>query len=349
MQSKIKDLNSARAKFPYKSGAEVDTKIASLEKQVESGSLKLVDERKALNEISTLRKSRKTVDSFATQQTAIEADRKAIDEAKAKLDDPEARAASDKFNDLKSQLDKLTGQADEAYKSRNKLFEQRDANKKRLDELYGKRRELKDAFRAANDAYYQKMNEDRARRAEKQKAEKAAADDAKRQEVNERLLEEASQPAFEREIEDCSTLIEYFSRGGGKASVPAPALSTASTNSPKVPAHDLRKVDAIPEGATVLKKKGADDDSFFSGMGGGKKGRKGKKGQASAEDESGSPANQSLNLPMSTLSALLTLEVSTPLTSADIPKTIEALREKQQHLKDTQVRWLFTVTLVFRA
>lgn len=53
MQSKIKDLNTARGKFPYKSGAEVDAKIASLEKQVESGNLKLVDERKALSEIST--------------------------------------------------------------------------------------------------------------------------------------------------------------------------------------------------------------------------------------------------------------------------------------------------------
>lgn len=53
MQTKIKDLNASRAKFPFKSGAEVDAKIASLEKQVESGSLKLVDERKTLNEIST--------------------------------------------------------------------------------------------------------------------------------------------------------------------------------------------------------------------------------------------------------------------------------------------------------
>lgn len=100
-----------------------------------------------------LRKSRKTVEGFQSQQASIEADRKAIDEAKAKLDDPEAKAASNQYSDLKSQLDKLTGQADEVHASRNKLFEQRDANKKKLDDLYSKKREVKDAFRSANDAY----------------------------------------------------------------------------------------------------------------------------------------------------------------------------------------------------
>lgn len=41
-----------------------------------------------------------------------------------------------------------------------------------------------------------KMNEDRARRIEKQKAERAAYEETKRSEVNERLLEEASAPAY---------------------------------------------------------------------------------------------------------------------------------------------------------
>ena len=40
------------------------------------------------------------------------------------------------------------------------------------------------------------MNEDRARRIEKQKAERAAYEETKRSEVNERLLEEASAPAY---------------------------------------------------------------------------------------------------------------------------------------------------------
>lgn len=53
LQAKIKELNTARSKFPYKTGSEVDAKISSLEKQVESGKLSLVEERKTLNEISS--------------------------------------------------------------------------------------------------------------------------------------------------------------------------------------------------------------------------------------------------------------------------------------------------------
>lgn len=187
------------------------------------------------------------------------------------------------------------------------------------------------------------MNEDRARRMEKQKAEKAAYEESKRQEINERLLEEASQPAFEREIEDCSTLIDYFNRGGGKSAVPAPKLASNVNDSkaPKLPAHDLRKVEDLPQGATVLKKKGDDEEEgLFGGMGGGKKNKKGRKGASAAgpsKEEEGTTAAQGLNLPISTLSALLALEVPTPATTQDIPKTVEGLEAKQKYFKENQV------------
>lgn len=180
------------------------------------------------------------------------------------------------------------------------------------------------------------MNEERTRRAERQKAEKAAYDEAKRKEVNEQLLEEASQPAYEREIEDCSTLIDYFSRGGGKSAVPAPQLSLnqANGNAPKLPAHEIRKVDAIPEGATVLKKKGDDEEGgLFGGFGGGKKNKKGRKAPA----EESSTASAGLNLPMSILSALLALEIPSPISSQDITRTVDALQEKQKWFKENQV------------
>lgn len=53
VDQQLKALNDAKGKFPYKSAADVDNQIKALDKQVESGTLKLVDERKILNEIST--------------------------------------------------------------------------------------------------------------------------------------------------------------------------------------------------------------------------------------------------------------------------------------------------------
>ena len=342
-------MNAQKAKFPFKSTAELDNQIKGLEAKVDSGSLKLVEERKLLNEISSLRKSRKTVESFAAQQASIEADRKQIDEIKAQLDNPEAKAASDKYNALKDQLDEVNKKADEVHANKSKIYEERDAAKQRLDDAYTRRKELKQSFRDANDAYWTKVNEDRTKRMERQRAERTAIEEAKRKDVNERLLEEASAPAYEREIEDCRTLIDYFSRG---TSSRAPALSTTASAAPagvnKLPALDLRTIEsALPEGATALKKKGQEEEMFYGG-GGKKGGKKGAKKGGSTPATPSTPtadgattpstaSSQSLNLPMSTLAALLAFNIPAPLSQGDVPKTVEALREKQTWFKDNQV------------
>lgn len=90
--------------------------------------MKLVEEKKALNEISTLKKTRKNVESFGAQQTAIDSEKAKIDEIRAGLDDPEAKSISDKFNAARSELDTINKAHDEASKGRDALFEERNAS-----------------------------------------------------------------------------------------------------------------------------------------------------------------------------------------------------------------------------
>lgn len=94
--------------------------------------MKLVDEKKALNEISALRKSRKLVESFATQQDAIDADKAKVDEVRKELDDPEQKAASKKFDELRKELDEINRRMDEVSKGRDGLFEERNAGEAHL-------------------------------------------------------------------------------------------------------------------------------------------------------------------------------------------------------------------------
>jgi hypothetical protein len=198
-----------------------------------------------------------------------------------------------------------------------------------------------------------KITEERNRRIERQKAERTAAEEAKRKDINERLLEEASAPAYEREIEDCKTLIEYFSRGGGKtaSTVAPPSLALGGAAESKLPTLELRKIDVgLPEGATALSKKkgGGVEDEWFAGSNSKKGGKKGNKKGGSGkqqqpqdgEEEAPSPtiSTQSLQLPLSTLSALLQLEVPAPLSQSDLPATIEALKTKQQWFQENSVR-----------
>ncbi|KAL1747434.1 hypothetical protein HDZ31DRAFT_80420 [Schizophyllum fasciatum] len=339
IQKKIKDLNAAKAKAPFKTVADVDAHVRTLEKQVESGSMRVVDEKRALQEIQQLKRSRRTVEGFQAAQAAIDADRARLDALRAQLDDPEFRAAADRYDALKAELDAIRKADDEAYAGRSRLFAERDELQARLNALYDQKRESARLHRDANDRYWAKVNEDRARRAERARAQRAADELAKRQETARRLREEAEAPAFQAEIEDCQTLIDYFS---GKSGGAAPELRTAAAAAaPKdaaavagVPRLEIRKVESAPEGAIVRKKKGEEEADYFV-AGKAKKGRK----QGQAPRERAPPAEgDKLHVPFATLSALLTLSIPPPASHGDVPRVVADLGTKKAWFEANQKR-----------
>ncbi|KAI9063212.1 hypothetical protein FKP32DRAFT_1592671 [Trametes sanguinea] len=340
IQKKIKDLNAARAKIPFKTVAEVDERIRQLEKQVESGNLKLVEEKRALQEISQWKRSRRIVEGFQAEQESIEADRAKADELRKQLDDPEAIAISKRYDEIKAELDELKKESDEAYASRSKLLDERSALQGQLDELYNKKRESAQRFKEANDRFYTKLNEDRARRAERLRAQRQAEEEAKKKEIADRLREEAEIPAFQAQIEDCQTLIDYFSGKSTTATLSSQKPLKAKSDLAGVPKLEPRQVEAAPEGVIVRKKKGEDEDAYF--VGGGKK-KGAKKGAAKpstpAPETNGSEsASGQLNVPLPTLTALLSLSIPPPTSSADVSRVIEDLKIKKAWFEANQAR-----------
>lgn len=125
VQVKIKDVQTQRGKLPYRSSEEADKRIAALEKQVESGQLKLIDEKKALQEITQIKRSRTQLGSLNTIEESIAADRARIEQLRAQLDSPEAKAKQARYEELKKQLDEVKKQGNEAYEQRSGLFDKR--------------------------------------------------------------------------------------------------------------------------------------------------------------------------------------------------------------------------------
>ncbi|KAG6821273.1 hypothetical protein H0H93_002383 [Arthromyces matolae] len=335
VQKKIKDLQAAKGKIPFKNVAEVDAHIKNLEKQVESGSLKLADEKRALADISTSKRTRRIVETFQTDQDSIEADRATVEGLRKQLDDPEFKATSDRFDAIKAELDELKKEGDEAYANRSKLFEERDSIQAQLNTFFNQKRELTSQYREANDIYWNKVNEDRARRAEKARAQRAAEEAQKKADIAERLLEEAKVPAFQAQIEDCQTLIDLLS---GKVSGNASSAPLLEKNEiAGIAKLEVRQVEAVPEGSIVRKKKGEDEDAYFVGKGK----SKGKKGTAKASEIPASPStptSATLNLPFATLSALLSLSIPPPASSADVPRVVDDLKTKKAWFEANQTR-----------
>lgn len=89
--------------------------------------MKLVDEKKALQEVSNLKRTRKQLESSGSVDDAISADKAKIDELRKQLDDPESRKVSDRFDELKRELDGLREEGNKAYEERGKLFDERNA------------------------------------------------------------------------------------------------------------------------------------------------------------------------------------------------------------------------------
>ncbi|KAI9448202.1 hypothetical protein H4582DRAFT_1899176 [Lactarius indigo] len=314
IQKKVKDLQSARGKTQFRTVEEVETHIRNLEKQVDSGSLKLADEKRALQEISQTKRIRRTVESFQADSDAIDADRAAVEELKKQLDDPEAKAVSERYEAIKAELDEIKKEEDELYANRSKLFDERTALQEQIDALLRERRESSAQFREANDRFYTKLNEDRARRAERARAQREAEEDEKRKARVLQLREEASQPAFQVEIEDCQTLIDHFS---GKPTTAV--VSTAKLAEYTEPKLEIRQVEAAPDNFVPRKKKGEDEETYF--VGGGKGKGKGKKGGPKADGAANAEATPAFII-----------------FQSDVPRVVEDLKTKKAWFEANQAR-----------
>ncbi|KAG8996624.1 hypothetical protein FRB90_012682, partial [Tulasnella sp. 427] len=331
VKKKISDLQAKKGKAPYKTTAELDARVKQLEAQVESGSMKVLEEKRALADINNLKRQRKNIEAFDSDQSAIDDQRAKAEELRKELDNPQAKALSERFDTLKKELDALRKEADEAYNSRNVLFEERDGLQKQLDALYTRKREGTKAHREANDKWYAKQQEDRARRAERSKAAREAAEDEKKKELVERLREEAEAPAYQAEIEDCQTLIDFFS---GNVTTSSTGLDARNTNITGVPELSLRTVESDLNGLVELKK---DEDDYFVGT---KKSKKGSKiNGASKANGSVKPAeSERFSVPLAKLSALASLSIPPPASPAEVPQTIENLKIKKEWLQANQER-----------
>ncbi|WFC96360.1 multicopy suppressor of BFA (Brefeldin A) [Malassezia brasiliensis] len=338
---KVKALQSAKAKAPFKSQSEIDAQIAQIEAQIESGAMKIVEERKALNEISVLKRSRKSMDALTAQQSEIDGLRAQVDKLRSSLDDPESQAVSRRYDAIKQELDALAKEQEKTVGSRSKLLAQRTAFSKQLDDLYQARRDRLNAYHAENDKYYAKMTAEREKRQEAQRKEREQAEATRQALEDEEIRENAALPAFAREIEDCDVLIRYFS--GSTDAAPTATDGGKETNG-KVPTlPEPRQADtSVPEGAVIAPRKGEEENYFVAGAGK-KKSAKGKKvkGQKLSlnDDEAGAPAaSGSLHVPFGMLSALLALSIPPPLNQADLPRVVDNVKLKREYFVSNQAR-----------
>ena len=314
----ITDQKDAKGRVGFKNVAEIDAKIRDLTQQVDSGTMRLVDEKKALNEVSSLTRQRKGFAGFEEAQKKIDAKKAENAEQKKAFDNPEARALDEQYEAIRKELDQISAARDDDRKNFASLREEKDRLYQEQQISYQKIKDIKDAYfqgKKAHKAYEDKLYQ---QRRERQKAEKDAYEKERRRKVAEQKLEEASQPAYLDKIITTEGLIRYFD--------PSSATSDSKKESGKFAASTQRTVDdSAIKGMKVMKK---DEEDFFVGNGGKKKG-KGKKA---------APEAAKFNMSIGIIEELGRVGVEAPSSQSDVPGVVEKLKAKLNDWKKDQDR-----------
>jgi chromosome segregation ATPase len=316
----IGEQKETRSRLNFRNVDELEAKVASIERQIESGSLKVVDEKKSLAEIREIRKQKPKFAEVEQLQKDIDAKKAENAELKKTFDNPESRALAQKYEDNQKELDDIKAAREDTNKNYDTLKAEREKLYQEQQVTYANIRKVKDEYYTAKKAYKEHEDQVYQQRRERQKAERDAYEKEKRRRIADQKLEEASEPAFLDQIRTAEGLIRYFD----------PSYSTGEDDKGpgEFAASAQRTIDDSGfKGMKVVKK---EDEDFFVGSGGKKKGAKGKKAGASSAEAG------KFNLNIGIIEELARVGVDPPSTQADAPSVVEKLKQKVETWKKDQ-------------
>ncbi|KJX93990.1 hypothetical protein TI39_contig4229g00003 [Zymoseptoria brevis] len=329
LKSRINESKNARNKVQFKSAADVQSEIDRLQKQVDSGTMKIVDEKKALADISQLNRQKKGFAGFDEAQKGIDDVKAQIAELRKQLDDPESRALSERYNQITTELDAIRAEQDDAFKSLNSLRDERTKAHEDQQKKYTAVKEIKDAYYQQRRAAVEYEREGKRIREEKRRAENDAYHRGRRQEAAQSKLEDASAPAYQDEIRTTQAILAHLDPSSVSKQEAAGPGKFAATASRTVEGGDIK--------GTALKKKGEEEEVYF--MGGGGKKNKRARGQQQANGAAPAAApERRFNLDLGTIDSLAKINVDPPMSQAEVPAVVEKLKEKLDFWKKDQDR-----------
>jgi hypothetical protein len=281
--------------------------------------MKLVDEKKALSDISSLRKMRKNFGQLDDAQKQIDDLRAKIKEIKDSMDDPEQKALSDQYNKIQAEIDAIKAEQDEAYKGLSSLRDERSKLQAEQQEKYTAIRKLKDDYYGQKKAYQAYDREARERYREKQRAEQERYHQERKKAEAERRLGDASDPAYLDEIRRANSLLQFLDPNHKVEKGPLMADTGLG-------AQAQRSVDESGLKGTKLLRKEDRDEEYAPAV------KKGKKGKKTAH---GGSSNK-FNVPPAVVEDCAAMGIDPPMSAADIPAVAEKVRAKLDFWKNDQ-------------
>ncbi|ODV78397.1 uncharacterized protein CANTADRAFT_26520 [Suhomyces tanzawaensis NRRL Y-17324] len=316
MKKKITEIQHATSKHSFKNVHEIDQRIASLDKLVDNGDLKLAEERRYVKEMSSLRKLRKDFEGVEKIQALIDADKTKIADLKAKISKLQNKQIQEEFETIQKELDEINSKNKTTLTKKTELINKRDSIRAEKKEKYDEINKLRSDLDAQFAKFKQAMADEQKKRDEEYKNKRAEDKKRELKELADKQLADAAIPAFSEEISTIHNLLAYFDPSYVK-----PAPKTGLNNGSKLTAnHNIRTVE-MPSDVVIIKK---EQEDFFAGSRG-KKATKGKKSKA-----------KKFTVDPEIIISLSDLSIPFPPTEEDVPETVKILKETLTALEDKQ-------------
>ncbi|KAG7885055.1 hypothetical protein KL938_001312 [Ogataea parapolymorpha] len=316
MKKKIGDLQAQNSKNSFKNVEEIDKKINQLENLIGSGTLKLVDERRYVKEITSLRKLKKDFGSIEQLQKSIDNDKLKIQELKKKQSAVSNKEIQAKFEEVTKSLDSLSLKNKGVQDKRQSLFDRRKALYSKKDGIYAEINKVRSEFDAQHKKFVADMEAERKRREEEERIYNLTLKKQDLQAEIELLKETSKRPAFTREITLVETLLGHFDPTYVRTDKEPLEESKAPSNTTSTG----RKIE-MPADAVIIKK---EQENFFAGN----KSKKGKKTQKKQSSK--------FVIEPDVIAQLSELSIALPSKADEIPNTISSLKAKLEEFKSKQ-------------
>ncbi|OWB73677.1 hypothetical protein B5S31_g3434 [[Candida] boidinii] len=323
MKKKINEISSQISKNSFKNVDEIDNQIKKLDDLIGTGTLKIVDERRYIKEISSLRKLRKDFGSIESQQKSIDGDKEKISELKKKLTEFSNKEIQSRFEEIQKELDTLNNSNKSIQTKRDNLFNSRRALYKDRDDLYSQIKKIRADFDQEFKKFKESMEIEKKRRVEEERVYRLELKKADLLDEIEFLSGDLKKPAFAKEIDEIESLLVFFDPSYTKSSSSSSSINNSSF---KTRTSTGRVIEA-PADVVILKKEA---ETFFKG---GKSTKKGKK----SNNNSSSSSAKNFTMEPAIISRLSELSISLPVSQDDVPTTIESLNSKFEDYKVKQV------------
>ncbi|XP_011663592.2 uncharacterized protein LOC586924 isoform X2 [Strongylocentrotus purpuratus] len=321
-------LSKIKANLPHKTEKAIDDNIRKLEYQLQTQHFKLRDEKRIVNEITKLRRSKKEVHEYLAKRTEIESYIRKKEEMKKQRNFyfKKVTELKSKEDEIRQKLFRMKSKTDEAWTRYREAGPQRDRIKKEIDSLYDMRRQLNADFQLQM-RDYREFSELQRLENERQKEEEKKAQEANHK--REWFEYETTREPFQEERAQIECLVTYLHRllPKGEGQALSQGGSPLSGASPSSSVSSLGRSSSFKdeEGSyTILRKKGDEDDEVFE------KAANLKKKKSKRKSWLSKPLRHSREI----FNQFTSLGLSAPSTAMEIQDGLDRLLAKMQYYED---------------